>query len=66
VNLKKVAELLEAVQVEEHIRQGLYPEVFLFQIYAWSTILTKVIVPFACNLLLLMYSIRVIDLYVSH
>jgi hypothetical protein len=66
MELKKVGELLEDVQIEEHIRQGLYPEVFLFQIYPWSKILTEIIVPFTCKLLLLIYFIRVIDLYIYH
>jgi hypothetical protein len=66
MDLKKVTKLLEDVQIEEHTRQGLYTEVFLFQTYAWTTILTEVIVPFAFKLLLLIYSIRVIDLYISH
>jgi hypothetical protein len=66
MDLKKVTKLLEDVQIEEHTMQGLYPEVFLFQTYAWPTILTEVIVPFAFKLLLLIYSIHVIDLYISH
>jgi hypothetical protein len=41
VKFKKVDKIMENIEVEEHIRQWLFPEVFLLQIYAWPTIFNK-------------------------